>query len=85
MNNTVMVTLKSDFAVSMQDVKETFNLKAGEIDEDFGVIPLSHPEDTDQIYVVTVTEEAAERMSRKLKLEYVETFANSKISQFTPK
>lgn len=85
MTNTVMVTLKTDFALSLQDVKDEFNLKAGDIDEGFGVIPLSHPEDTDQIYVVSVTEDAADRMAKKQKIEYVQAYANSKISPFTPK
>lgn len=84
MSNTVLVTLKSDFALSLQNVKEEFNLKANEIDESFGVIPLSHPEDTDQIYVVTVSEEAAERMAHRPKVEYVATFSNSKVSPYTP-
>jgi hypothetical protein len=79
MTDTVLVTLKTDFTLSMQDVKSEFNLQAGEINEDFGVVPLSHPEDTDQLYVVTVTEDAADKMRNSENKMFQAIHSNPKI------
>lgn len=62
-NEYKTVVIEHDFALSTDDVKGEFNLKSGEMDESFGVVPLSHPEDTIQVYAVKVSENAATRMA----------------------
>ena len=80
MDNSVLVTLTTDFTLSLQQVKDEFNLKAGEIDEAFGVIPLSHAEDTEQVYCVSVPQEVGERMQAQGSKLFKGVFGNPKIA-----
>jgi hypothetical protein len=79
MSNSVLVTLTTDFTLSLQEVKDEFNLKAGEIDEQFGVVPLSHAEDTEQVYCVNVPEEVGTRMQNQGSKLFKGLFSNPKI------
>ena len=80
MENSVFVKFKTDFTLSLDTVKQTFNLKAGEINEQLGVKPLSHAEDTDQLYVAEVTQGAAQRMQESGNSLYMGTVAKSTVA-----
>lgn len=79
MKNTVMVTLKSKDEPTLQEIKDAFNLKAGEIDENFGVIRLTLPSDEEQSFCILVEEEAAKRMEEKKDPRLGGVFSNPSI------
>lgn len=83
-NEMERVTLKHDSALSLEEVKTAFNLAAGEINEEAGVVPLCHAEDTVQIYAVEVTSDAAARMEKSGNALFGSRLGNPRTTSFDP-
>jgi hypothetical protein len=75
-----MLTLKLDpKEASVEDVRRRLDLKAGEIDESFGVVSINPAEN---LYCVLVEAETADRVSGE---DWVQgPFANPRIETFGP-
>lgn len=62
---------------TLEDVKNKFGLRADEIDENYGFIPLPRPEGG--TYLTVLSEQAGERIEKEKHPDFVQNWPNPQI------
>lgn len=78
---SIMLEFNHAARPDVKDVQKKFGLKQDEIDDSFGVIPMSGKNGKES-YVVVVTKDAAERVEKSAHPDFLKNWSNPKMEPF---